>query len=1135
MTLIKRCFGVLLILVLVLCMVPATPIQAVEADTVTCLINTADKNTVSVRYRADAGVHTDDGKLYLFAVPTYVDTVAGQTPAAALSYHGSGSYEFSVALNPDTPNSLLYSKFYIGVLSGGSYTALTGGNYITNPQVLAASDAPRADTASKKGVHIDFYAPTDMEDIGIQHTYFGIFYQDILSLEPTDCAITYNGKTYYFNKTRINEYDSLISNMARNGMSVSVGLMNKYREGYEHMIVPGVTPNGTTETFALNTSTPEGLETAAAIHYFLASRYNGTNPAYGRVENWIFGNEVNDNLGYYYMGPQPIETFVQEYLQSFRVAYTAIKSAYSNANVYICLEHRWSTENTLNDYGGKDFIDLFSQYAKAQGDLDWGLAYHAYSFPMNDADILNDGQATVNYDGSVTFGGEVTDSIDTPLISMKNLHILTEYFHQPSLLTQDGQVRSILLSEQGYTSNSNITGANEAKQAANIVLGYYIAEMNDDIDAFILRGHTDTSEGNDYFKFGLRNQGTGEYPGTEKFAYRIYKQLDTENSLAYTEFAKAALNISDWSEVVPGWDSGTLAAMGSQADVPLYVVSGVTGNHSVTTDMLDQWEPGYNVFDLATVDYDMVYRPEGFAVMNPYAYYLARQGVEKHFDTPLNLSGSDYLTMDIHLDPLDATGDNDRLEVLVRLHSGDDILDATGIIGVNQTYTLCVDLQTWSGRSAIDTVEVMIREYGQEKSYAGWMGIYNLQGASSVSGQQMLESPLKAYTDLSDATLTYQDTFNHTGQAIEPEVTVQLGGITLTRHKDYDVIYNDNIKEGTGKIVIVGIGNYTGYTVAEFTIEGNYPTVYNDVDYARVYAYGYYRDRYPAVVEQVGDDPYALLEHFVVVGMPYGMQGIGSFNVQAYATFNGDLREAYGDDWAKYYIFHLETGWAEGRATSGEQPEDMPAPIYPHNCPYPVIDEAVEPTCLTTGLTEGVHCGVCGKVSVPQKVKAALGHVYSDFWDTDCDVCGAVRIVDKNRPTTSMYRMYNPNSGEHFYTGSMEERTNLVNAGWEYEGVGFTFPPTTGDPVYRLYDRNNTMEHLYTMDVAERDRLVAEGWELEGVAFNSGYTTEVAQYRLHNPNATIGAYHFTASAEERDFLISLGWEDQGIGWYSCWQ
>ena len=42
-----------------------------------------------------------------------------------------------------------------------------------------------------------------------------------------------------------------------------------------------------------------------------------------------------------------------------------------------------------------------------------------------------------------------------------------------------------------------------------------------------------------------------------------------------------------------------------------------------------------------------------------------------------------------------------------------------------------------------------------------------------------------------------------------------------------------------------------------------------------------------------------------------------------------------------------------------------------------VIDEARDPTCTETGLTEGKHCSVCGRVLVKQKEIAALGHSYA--------------------------------------------------------------------------------------------------------------------------------------------------------------
>ena len=191
-------------------------------------------------------------------------------------------------------------------------------------------------------------------------------------------------------------------------------------------------------------------------------------------------------------------------------------------------------------------------------------------------------------------------------------------------------------------------------------------------------------------------------------------------------------------------------------------------------------------------------------------------------------------------------------------------------------------------------------------------------------------------------------------------------------------------------------------------------------------------------------------------------------------------------------------------------------------------------TCTAAGLTEGKKCSVCGKVTVAQKTIPAKPHTYDDNVDGTCNNCGVNRETVEIRQVTHMLRMYNPYTGEHFYTGSEVEKDNLVAAGWQYEGVGFTFPGNTGAPVHRLYDPV-TGEHLYTMDEEEKATLEATGWNYEGIAFNSAYDTEAVQHRLHNPYATVGAYHFTFSEEEKSNLIAAGWEYQGIGWYSCYK
>ncbi|MGG5369137.1 glucosaminidase domain-containing protein [Enterococcus sp. AZ196] len=129
--------------------------------------------------------------------------------------------------------------------------------------------------------------------------------------------------------------------------------------------------------------------------------------------------------------------------------------------------------------------------------------------------------------------------------------------------------------------------------------------------------------------------------------------------------------------------------------------------------------------------------------------------------------------------------------------------------------------------------------------------------------------------------------------------------------------------------------------------------------------------------------------------------------------------------------------------------------------------------------------------------------------------------------TNAMYRLYNPNSGEHFYTANAAERDKVKKAGWRYEGVGWQ-APRSGTPVYRLYNPN-AGDHHYTPHVSEKNHLVKVGWRYEGVSWYSGGSKPL--YRLYNPNAKSGAHHYTLLQSERNNLIKHGWRNEGIGWY----
>ena len=130
----------------------------------------------------------------------------------------------------------------------------------------------------------------------------------------------------------------------------------------------------------------------------------------------------------------------------------------------------------------------------------------------------------------------------------------------------------------------------------------------------------------------------------------------------------------------------------------------------------------------------------------------------------------------------------------------------------------------------------------------------------------------------------------------------------------------------------------------------------------------------------------------------------------------------------------------------------------------------------------------------------------------------------------TMHRLYNPNSGEHFYTSSELEYTNLVSLGWHDEGVGWQAPEKSNTPVYRLYNANGG-EHHFTMSKVERDNLISLGWNDEGIGWYSDDAEGQVLYREYNPNTFANNHNYTASKAEHDYLVSIGWNDEGTAWY----
>jgi len=174
------------------------------------------------------------------------------------------------------------------------------------------------------------------------------------------------------------------------------------------------------------------------------------------------------------------------------------------------------------------------------------------------------------------------------------------------------------------------------------------------------------------------------------------------------------------------------------------------------------------------------------------------------------------------------------------------------------------------------------------------------------------------------------------------------------------------------------------------------------------------------------------------------------------------------------------------------------------------------------------------EASLPENVKRAKDGTltYSE------DGLGTGNFAEEAIEGGTVYRLYNPNSGEHFYTLSVVERDSVVKAGWNDEGVAYDASVKASDsdaaPVYRVYNPNapaDNSSHHYTCNAAEAQNLVSLGWRFEGVGFyvfpadrKNGMTV----YREYNKND--GGHNYTTNKEEHDFLMEAGWADENTAW-----
>ena len=471
---------------------------------------------------------SDDAFIYLFAFETYdsdhkFDSMPVTSSEKATTCHLTWEYE----------EGQLFQEFVPALLVEGEYVPISTGSSITNPEMIASNQDSRLEVKSKKGLLIDpetLETPL-LEDLGVKHAIYNIPLSIILGETSNPACPTiyydYRGKTYQFNGAAINGYDYLFSYLTSMDMISTAIILNDWNDNYPELIHPESRNHDSgAYYYAFNTAEEDGCRYLEAIASFLTERYAGGE--HGLVSNWIIANEINQQTTWNYMDTDDVDYYAQEFEKSLRIFYNAAKSNYANAKVYFSLDHDWNNNKGKNEvhFNGMDLLKAINQSALEKGNYDWGLAIHPYPNPLT----------RVNY-----WAVDYEKTMDAPLLTLMNLNVVTDFLKQREYLDRSGNVRSITITELGFSSSSG-----EKLQAAAFAYGYYIIDANPYIEAFIMNRQTDALE---EVKQGL-SFGIYETDHSAKYILDVFKYIDTDRADEYMDFMLNILGADSLEEAL---------------------------------------------------------------------------------------------------------------------------------------------------------------------------------------------------------------------------------------------------------------------------------------------------------------------------------------------------------------------------------------------------------------------------------------------------------------------------------------------------------------------------------------------------------------------------------------------------------
>lgn len=487
-------------------------------------------NTITVSATVSNYVKSSDSYYYL----VYVDSNSGKVKKTVGKVKkpekakGKITFKLNISGHPEYAQG----KFAIGIKkSKSAYSVISPKSYVSNPEKLSTNTAAYFVPGTKKGIQATDI--NELTDTKSKTVFFNLYISDLMRKDSGVETYKYNGKTYHFNG--LYGYVYLVQQCNAKGIQVTAQISID-RNASTQSFITGNSPYAETAYYGWNTDNSTTRQTMEAMFAYLGEKF-GKNNCY--ISNWILGNEVNSASGYYYVGNVSFSKFISMYSEAFRCLYNAVKSSRGSSKVFICLDNCWNQKNAFTIcYSARSTLESFAaKISDMQKDVNWNLAYHAYNQPLSDSQFWSGANASMF----------TSDANTTTFITMRNIQTLTDY-----VKNRFGSNTRIILSEQGFSS----TYGGQANQAAAIALAYYKAACNPMIDAFIIRSYEDEAhEVAQGLAMGLKDAN-----GKKKTSYNVFKNMDSSNSLKYTEKVLKS-QVGNWKSLVPGYSTGKISSM----------------------------------------------------------------------------------------------------------------------------------------------------------------------------------------------------------------------------------------------------------------------------------------------------------------------------------------------------------------------------------------------------------------------------------------------------------------------------------------------------------------------------------------------------------------------------------------------